>query len=107
MLFLGYRVWPGIFLGAFVVNLTTAGSILSSVGIASGDTLEALLGAYLVTRFANGRNVLDRAEGIFKFGLFACLIATMISATIGTVSLLRIGFPFGIYLHPFRRLDSL
>src|SRR2546422_8893105 len=55
LLLLGYRVWPGIFLGAFLVNLTTAGSILSSLGIASGNTLEALLGAYLVTRFANGR----------------------------------------------------
>jgi integral membrane sensor domain MASE1 len=34
LLLLGYRVWPGIFLGAFAVNLTTAGSILSSLGIA-------------------------------------------------------------------------
>ena len=38
LLLLGYRVWPGIFLGAFLVNLTTAGSILSSLGIASGNT---------------------------------------------------------------------
>ena len=25
----GYAVWPGIFLGAFAVNLTTAGSVLT------------------------------------------------------------------------------
>jgi integral membrane sensor domain MASE1 len=67
ILLLGYEVWPGIFLGAFAVNLTTAGSIVSSLGIASGNTLEAVIGAYLVLRFANGRNVFDRAEGIFKF----------------------------------------
>ena len=58
VLLFGYRVWSGIFLGAFVVNLTTAGSILTSVGIAAGNTLEAVLGAYLLTRFAGGRGVL-------------------------------------------------
>ena len=55
ILLFGYGVWPGIFLGAFAVNVTTAGSILSAVGIATGNTLEALVGAYLVIRFANGR----------------------------------------------------
>jgi hypothetical protein len=72
ILLLGYEVWPGIFVGAFAVNLTTAGSIVSSLGIASGNTLEAVIGAYLVVRFANGRNVFNRAEGIFKFFFFAC-----------------------------------
>src|SRR3989441_10827817 len=35
-LLLGYRVWPGIFLGAFLVNLTTAGSVAKTIGIATG-----------------------------------------------------------------------
>jgi integral membrane sensor domain MASE1 len=48
MLLLGIRMWPAIFVGAFVVNITTAGSVLTSLGIAGGNTLEALLGAYLV-----------------------------------------------------------
>src|ERR1700731_200172 len=86
LLLLGYRVWPGIFLGAFAVSLTTAGSILSSLGIASGNTLEALLGAYLVTRFANGRRVFNRAEDIFKFALLACIVATTLGASFGTAS---------------------
>ncbi len=76
MLLLGYRVWPGIFLGALVVNLTTAGSILTGLGIATGNTLEGLLGAYLVTRFANGSKVFERAEDIFKFLFLACVLAT-------------------------------
>src|ERR1700752_1133696 len=54
LLTLGYRVWPGIFAGAFVVNVTTMGSVVPSFGIATGNTLEALLGAYLVNRYANG-----------------------------------------------------
>ncbi|MFZ0980873.1 MAG: MASE1 domain-containing protein, partial [Candidatus Acidiferrales bacterium] len=58
-LILGYRVWPGIFIGAFLVNITTAGSVLTSLGVATGNTLEGLLGAYLVLRFANGRRAFD------------------------------------------------
>src|SRR5262252_8261996 len=54
LLILGYRVWPGILLGAFLVNLTTAGNTVTSFGIAAGNTLEGLVGAYLVNRFANG-----------------------------------------------------
>ena len=38
-LLLGYWVWPAIFLGAFIINATTAGSIATSLGIATGNTL--------------------------------------------------------------------
>src|SRR2546422_8595252 len=48
---LGYECWPAIFAGAFVVNISTAGSVATSLGIATGNTLEGLLGAYLVNRF--------------------------------------------------------
>ena len=54
LLVLGYRTWPAIFLGAFLVNVTTAGNIATSVCIATGNTLEALCGAWLVNRFAGG-----------------------------------------------------
>src|SRR5205823_5841038 len=54
VLLLGRGIWPAIFAGAFAVNLTTAGSVLSSLGIAAGNTLEALVGAFLVERFAGG-----------------------------------------------------
>jgi signal transduction histidine kinase len=100
ILLLGYQVWPGIFVSAFAVNLTTAGSIVSSLGIASGNTLEALLGAYLVTRFANGRRVFDRPEGIFKFFLLACVLATTLSASLGVASLSLTGFTLGMKLEP-------
>ena len=36
VLLLGYRVWPGISLGAFAVNITTAGSVATCLGIATG-----------------------------------------------------------------------
>ena len=39
-LILGYRVWPAIFVSAFLVNVTTAGSFATSLGIGAGNTLE-------------------------------------------------------------------
>lgn len=91
-LILGYRVWPAILLGAFLVNLTTAGSLATSIGIAVGNTLEGLLGAYLVNRFAGGRNAFDRAQGVFKFAVYAGMLATTVSATFGVTTLLLGGF---------------
>src|SRR3989475_3373074 len=67
-LLLGYRVWPALFLGAFLVNVTTAGSGWTSLGIAGGNTLAGLLGAFLVRPFANGLKPFDRARAIFTFG---------------------------------------
>jgi diguanylate cyclase (GGDEF)-like protein len=91
-LILGYDVWPAILIGAFLVNVTTAGTFGTSVEIASGNTLEGLLGAYLVNRFANGRNAIDRVQDIFKFALLAAGISTAVSATIGVTALAVAGF---------------
>ena len=86
-LLLGYWVWPAIFLGAFVVNVTTAGSIATSLGIAAGNTLEGLLGAFLVNHFANGRKVFAQQRDTFAFVLLAALLSTTVSATFGVTSL--------------------
>src|SRR5579872_2355188 len=83
LIMFGYRVWPGIWIGAFLVNATTAGSLVSSAGIATGNTLEALLGAYLVIRFARGRKCFDSAQDTLKFAVFAGLLSTAIAATCG------------------------
>src|ERR1044071_5491149 len=87
LLIFGYRVWPCIFIGAFLVNLTTTGTIATSLGIALGNTFEGLIGAYLVNRYANGRNTFDRPRDIFRFVLFAVLFSPMISASIGVTTL--------------------
>jgi len=92
LLTLGYRVWPAILLGAFLVNLTTAGSIATSVGIAAGNTFEAVVGCYLVSRFAGGGNAFARAQDTFKFGLLAGMVSTTVSATFGVTSLALGGF---------------
>ncbi len=91
-LLLGSEVWPAILLGAFLVNLTTAGSVATSVGIAAGNTLEGLVGAFLVNRFARGRRACDRTGDLFRFAVLAAVVSTAVSATIGTTTLSLGGF---------------
>ncbi|HLQ24008.1 MAG TPA: MASE1 domain-containing protein [Gemmatimonadales bacterium] len=91
-LMLGYRVWPAILLSAFLVNVTTAGSVMTSISIGAGNTLEGIVGAYLVNRFANGRNALQRAPDVFKFAAVTSIVGTMVSATCGVTSLALAGF---------------
>src|SRR2546427_9407296 len=57
LLFFGFRLWPAIFIAALLVNLTTPGNIFTSFGIATGNTLEAMTGAWLIQRFAGGLRV--------------------------------------------------
>ena len=89
---LGLRFWPFIFAGAFLVNLTTAGSILTSIGIATGNTLEAVIASFLVIRYANGRHAFDWTRDILRFAFFAGVISTAVAATIGVTSLTLGGF---------------
>jgi signal transduction histidine kinase len=92
MLILGRRVWPAVFAGAFLVNLTTEGSVLTSLGVATGNTLEGVVAAELVRRFAGGRDVFGRAIDILKFAGLAAVLSTTISATIGVASLTLGGY---------------
>lgn len=92
MLILGARVWPAVLVGAFLANITTAGSVATSLGIALGNTLEALVGAYLVKRFASGRRAFESAGDVVRFALLAAVLSTAISATFGVTSLALGGF---------------
>jgi signal transduction histidine kinase/ActR/RegA family two-component response regulator len=86
LLVMGYRMWPAIFIGAFLVNATTAGNPLTSIGIAAGNTLEALCGAWLVNHFADGTRVFDCARNVFIFSV-AALVSTLVSPSIGVTTL--------------------
>ncbi len=98
LLLLGYEVWPGVFLAAFLVNILTAGSVAACLGIAVGNTLEGLVAAYLVNRFAGGRNAMLRTQNVFKFAIYAGILSTAISATFGVTSLALTGYaPWASY----------
>jgi signal transduction histidine kinase len=86
-LLLGTRVWPGVFLGSFLVRILTLGAVVPALGIACGNTLTVLLGAHLVHRLVNGCHTFDRAPDIFRFTVFSGLLSPMLSATLGVASL--------------------
>ncbi len=88
----GRGVWPGVFAGAFLVNLVTEGNVATSLGIAIGNTLESVLGAHLLRRFSRGTDTFDDARDVFVFLILAGGAATMLSATIGVGSLALGGF---------------
>lgn len=91
-LIFGARVWPAILVGAFVANLTTAGSVATSIGIAAGNTLEGLVAAYLVDRFAAGRQAFGRPRYAFRFAVLAAAVSPLLGATCGVTSLALGGF---------------
>jgi integral membrane sensor domain MASE1 len=91
-LLFGYEVWPAILLGAFLVNITTAGSIPVCLAIAAGNTLEGLAGAYLVNKRAGGRRFIHCTQDVLNFAVLAGVCSTTISATIGVTSLTLGGY---------------
>ncbi len=86
----GIELWPAVFIGAFLVNFTTAGSFAATLAIAAGNTLEAAFGAWLIRRYAAGPYVFRSAQTIFKFALIT-LGAALVSSTIGVTSLVLAG----------------
>ena len=87
----GNRVAPAIFIAAVAINQITAGSIFTSLAIAGGNTLEAVVAGYLVRHWAEGEHVFDTPAGVSKFALIS-VAATAVSATIGVSSLTLAGY---------------
>lgn len=88
----GYRIWPAIFTAAMVANATTAGPVATSIAIATGNSLEAIVGAYLINRWSGGCNTFSTPNSVAKFALICVVIATPISASIGLTSLATVGY---------------
>jgi len=99
LLLYGYRYWPGIAAGAFLLNLYVGinkldanvqgvtAPWLTAGGIAVGNTLEALFGAYLLQRRAGFQPALGRLRDVLALVFLAAVLSTPISATIGVFSL--------------------
>src|SRR5438309_9622982 len=86
LLLFGVRLWPGVLVGAFLVNLSTTYGIGSSIGVAVGNTLEAVVAARLVGRFASGTRVSERPHVRLQFALLAFVLATNLRASIRTTT---------------------
>ncbi|HKA05843.1 MAG TPA: MASE1 domain-containing protein [Gemmataceae bacterium] len=101
ILLFGFRVWPGIALGAFLANLTLGEPFGTVLGITAGNTLEALAGAWLLNRFVGFDRRMVRLVDAIGLVVLAAGVGCAIAATIGTISLCLGG------LHPWGSFGSL
>jgi signal transduction histidine kinase len=86
-IFFGTRMWPGILIGAFLINYTVDQSLFVASVIAIGNTLEAIVGASLVHRFVKGKLSFGTSLETIRFIFFGALVSPLISASIGTTGL--------------------
>ena len=95
----GLRCWPGVFLGALAANIAVfsanhvAGAFVIgtvSTSIACGNTLEALIGVYLLRRLIGSEGYLREPGNIYKF-VFCCIVAAAAGSAVGTSSLIAGG----------------
>src|SRR5713101_5741618 len=76
LLLFGYRLWPGIALGAFLINASTGIGLAVAAGIAAGSTLGALAGTYLLRRLTRFREPFERPQNVLVIVALAVAIAT-------------------------------
>lgn len=82
----GYRLWPAVALGAFIVNHLIGAPVPQALGIAAGNTLEAVIGAYLLKEFVRFKDPFGRLRDALYFSMVALATPT-ISATVGVFTL--------------------
>lgn len=90
LLLFGYELWPGILLAAFFINLSIGAPPPAALGIAVGNTLEPLVGAYFLREYARFNPLFSRLKDSFAFILTA-FVSTVIASSIGTISLYLAG----------------
>lgn len=99
LLLYGNRLWPGILIGSFALNLSMSPQLDSVFGmgggialaIASGAVLQGLLGAILIRRYVGFPNDLANERDIFRFFMLGGPISCLINSLIGPATLFLAG----------------
>jgi integral membrane sensor domain MASE1 len=90
LLLLGPRVWPGITLGALLVNAPIGPTLPAAALITVGNTLAPLAGYYLLRR-VDFRTQLDRIADVLALVFLGALASTLVSANVGASALVLAG----------------
>ena len=69
----GAAVWPGVALGALLANAWTGVPLVTVLGITCGNTLEAVVGAYLLRRVAGFMPSLERVRDVLALVALAAV----------------------------------
>ena len=91
----GYKVWPGILIGSFLLNgsisviaqnLSLIDFLPIGLSIGLGASGEALVGAYLFLRLTKSKDPFYQIKSIFIFIIFSAGASSLVSATCGTLT---------------------
>jgi diguanylate cyclase (GGDEF)-like protein/PAS domain S-box-containing protein len=93
---LGYRIWPAVALGALVANATAESSLAMAAGIASGKTLGALTGAWLL-RQARFDPALKRVRDVISLAILGAALSAALDASIGMGAVWATGESGGLW----------
>ncbi|MGA1408393.1 MAG: bifunctional diguanylate cyclase/phosphodiesterase [Prochlorotrichaceae cyanobacterium] len=105
----GYEMWPGIFLGAFLGNVsayfstdsvaTIVRALLAGTANGIGDSLCATVGAFLILKYTQTTFPFNRFRHVCCFIVYGAIVGSFISAFLGVTSLCATGFlPWDQYL---------
>ncbi len=78
LLFWGLNLWPALILGIFVILVARGFSPPLAAGVSLGNTIEALLGAYILTR-AGFHPIMSRLRDTLGL-ILAAFVSTFVSA---------------------------
>jgi two-component system cell cycle sensor histidine kinase/response regulator CckA len=88
ILLFGYRMWWGVAIGAWVFTFMRGSPIgFFTIATAVGNTVGAIVCAYLLERFVQFQNSIERLKHAIGFILFACLLGTTVNATFNVIGL--------------------
>ena len=97
LLVLGFPAGPGVWLGALAANILAHEGVGTALAIATGNTLEAVAGAWLLRRVRFHEGV-DRIWDVMGLLGLAAGLSTMVAATVGATSLCLSGIqPWGAF----------
>ncbi len=96
LLLLGRSAWPAVFIGSFLINISTSGhlsaqSLAVAAAIATGSALQALLGEGLIRRCTSYQGSLARSPDVVRILALSGPVACLVSATVGTITLAAAG----------------
>ena len=92
LLLRGIRVWPGVYLGAFLLSVSVTGHVSLSLVMAASTTLGGVIGASLIKKFANGTQAFFKTADVLRFIFFGAVLTPTLCATFGVSLLCKGGF---------------
>ena len=92
ILLFGYRFWPGVALGAVLFSFMNGLPLgFFTFGTALGNTMGAIVCAFLLRRFVAFDNAMERLRDVVGYIGLACFLGTTVNAAFNVVSLVYAG----------------